>query len=126
MLKSTQLIAFVATTDPERSKAFYRDVLGLELIADEAFAVVFQAGDTMLRIQKAQDFKPQPFTALGWRVDEIRPVIDQLRAKGVKFKRYDFFEQDAFDVWTTPDGSEIAWFEDPDGNTLSLTAFAKV
>lgn len=126
MLQSAQVIAFVATTDSQRSKAFYQDVLGLTLIADEPFALVFQAGETMLRIQKAQELKPQPFTSLGWRVSEIRPVIDELRAKGVKFKRYDFFEQDAFDVWTTPDGSEVAWFEDPDGNTLSLTVFAKV
>ncbi len=126
MLQNQPLIAFVATTDSERSKAFYRDTLGLTLVADEAFAMVFQAGDTMLRIQKAQAFTPHPFTALGWRVNEIRPLIDELRAKGVKFKRYEFFEQDAFDVWTTPDGTEVAWFEDPDGNTLSLTAFSNV
>ncbi|MCA9628322.1 MAG: VOC family protein [Myxococcales bacterium] len=126
MLQDQPVIAFVATSDSERSKSFYRDVLGLTLIADEPFALVFQAGETMLRIQKAQAFQPHPFTALGWQVNEIRPVIDELRAKGVRFKRYEFFEQDAFDVWTTPEGTEVAWFEDPDGNTLSLTAFAKV
>jgi hypothetical protein len=26
-------------------------------------------------------------------------------------------------IWTTPDGTKIAWFKDPDGNLLSLTQF---
>jgi len=26
-------------------------------------------------------------------------------------------------VWTTPGGERVAWFADPDGNTLSLTQF---
>lgn len=126
MLNTASIIAFVATADADRSKHFYRDVLGLELIADEAFALVFQVGQTMLRIQKAPAFTPHPFTSLGWEVDEIRVRVQELKARGVTFKRYEFFEQDAFDVWTTPDGAEVAWFEDPDGNTLSLTCFAKV
>jgi hypothetical protein len=28
-----------------------------------------------------------------------------------------------FGVWTTPDGTSVAWFKDPDGNILSLTQF---
>lgn len=32
MLRNQPVIAFVATTDSERSKVFYRDVLGLTLI----------------------------------------------------------------------------------------------
>lgn len=42
-LHASQLIAFVATTDPGRSRVFYETILGLSLIGDEPFALVFQA-----------------------------------------------------------------------------------
>lgn len=82
-LGDKEVIAFAATTEPQRSKQFYEAVLGLRLIADEEFAIVFDAGGTMLRIQKTQGHTPPPFTALGWRVDDIHAVIDGLTAVGV-------------------------------------------
>jgi predicted enzyme related to lactoylglutathione lyase len=36
--------------------------------------------------------------------------------------RYDGMDQDARGIWMTPGGDRVAWFADPDGNTLSLTA----
>ena len=68
-----------------------------------------------------QDFKPHPFTILGWNVDDIDAVIKQLNDKNIYCERYDFFEQDKFGIWTSPNGSKVAWFKDPDGNVLSLT-----
>ncbi|MFT3899248.1 MAG: VOC family protein [Gordonia sp. (in: high G+C Gram-positive bacteria)] len=121
MLGDNELIAFTATTGPERSLAFYRDVVGLRLIADEEFAIVFDAHGTMLRIQKAAEHTPPPFTALGWKVDDIARAIAELTAKGVEMVRYPGFDQDADGVWTTPDGGKVAWFHDPDRNLLSLT-----
>jgi hypothetical protein len=29
-------------------------------------------------------------------------------------------DQDEDGVWTAPNGAQVAWFKDPDGNTLSL------
>jgi predicted enzyme related to lactoylglutathione lyase len=52
-------------------------------------------------------------------------MIDGLVARGVRFIRYEGMGQDERGVWTAPDGAMIAWFLDPDGNTLSLTEFAK-
>jgi hypothetical protein len=35
-------------------------------------------------------------------------------------------QQDAAGIWTTPDGiGKVAWFKDPDGNTLSITQVLK-
>ena len=47
-------------------------------------------------------------------------AIAGLGAKGVSFKHYPDMEQDSDGVWTAPGGTRIAWFEDPDGNVLSL------
>ena len=112
--------AFVATTKPEHARAFYRDTLGLKLVSEDPFALVFDGGGTVLRVQKVQSFTPHPFTAVGWNVPDITAEVLALTAKGVTFERYSFFQQDDNGVWTAPDGTGVAWFKDPDGNTLSL------
>jgi predicted enzyme related to lactoylglutathione lyase len=33
-------------------------------------------------------------------------------------------DQDDRGVWLAPGGARVAWFSDPDGNTLSLTQFS--
>ena len=40
---------------------------------------------------------------------------------GVRFEQYAGMDQDERGVWTAPGGAKVAWFKDPDGNTLSLT-----
>jgi catechol 2,3-dioxygenase-like lactoylglutathione lyase family enzyme len=121
VLGTSELVGFAATTHPELAKAFYRDVLGLRLIEDGAFAIVFDANGTMLRIQKVEEHVPARHTALGWRVDDVRSKVDELVRKGVRFERYQPLPQDDRGIWRTPDGAEVAWFKDPDGNVLSLT-----
>ena len=120
-LATSHLMGFAATKHPELAKAFYRDTLGLRLIEDSAFAIIFDANGTMLRIQKVQELIPAKHTALGWRVDDIRSTIDELITGGVRFERYDHLAQDDRGIWRSPNGAEVAWFKDPDGNTLSLT-----
>jgi catechol 2,3-dioxygenase-like lactoylglutathione lyase family enzyme len=121
MLGNASLMAFLATTDAARSKAFFEQVLGLHLLSDEEHALAFDAHGTMLRIQKVQKFEPAPHTALGWHVVDIAQTVTELRAKMVELERYPFMEQDAAGIWTAPSGAKVAWFKDPDGNLLSLT-----
>ena len=115
-------MAFAATANPEAARAFYGDVLGLHLLGDEPYAVVFDANGTMLRVQKAESVSPPPYTVLGWQVDDIAAMARHLAERGVRFERYPGLEQDQLGVWTTPGGSRVAWFTDPDGNILSLTS----
>ena len=123
MLGSCELIAFVSTKKPDRAKAFYGDVLGLRLLDDNPFALVFDAAGTMLRVSKVRELKPAPYTVLGWEVPDIRGMIQNLMSRGGKFERYPGMPQDELGIWTTPGGDSVAWFKDPDGNTLSLTQF---
>ena len=121
MLKGFEIIVFAATADSTKSRAFYEDVLGLDIISEDDFAVVFNARGVELRIQKLQAFTPQPHTQLGWSVTSIEQVMSALRARGVVFEKYPFLEQNSEGVWTAPSGAKIAWLKDPDGNLLSLT-----
>ena len=124
MLGTAALIAFVATTEPTRAKTFYGATLGLALVADEQFALVYDANGTMLRIQKVSEHVPVRSTALGWKVSDIREAVASLSAKGVRFQRFAGLTQDADGIWTSPLGPLVAWFKDPDGNVLSLTQLA--
>jgi len=123
-LASSPLIAFVATADAERARAFYGDVLRLRLRSHEPFALVFEADGTMLRIQKTDAVSPAPYTVLGWQVGDVAQLAEQLSDRGVRFERYPGLEQDALGIWISPAGAKVAWFRDPDGNILSLTQFA--
>jgi len=121
VLTSSPIVAFVATVDPGRAKAFYAQTLGLRLTSEDSFALVFDAGGTMLRVATVQELKPAGYTVLGWIVADIENTIRTLIGRGVSFQRYPGMPQDANGVWTSPGGARIAWFLDPDGNTLSLT-----
>ncbi len=125
LLGSSKVAAFSATADPERAKAFYRDQLGLTLVSDESFALVFDANGTMLRVQKVKEVGEAKYTTLGWNVADIAAMVDELEKAGVKFERYGFPGQDEKGIWTPPGGAaKIAWFKDPDGNILSLAQFS--
>jgi len=125
-LAEQPIIAFVPTIDPERARAFYRDQLGLTLVSDELpFALVFDVNGVMLRITAVRDLKPGGYTILGWEVDDIRSAVSAIQARGVAFERYPGMEQDELGIWTVPgDSAKVAWFRDPDGNTLSLSEHA--
>jgi catechol 2,3-dioxygenase-like lactoylglutathione lyase family enzyme len=121
MLTDQRIMAFVATSDGRRARAFYEGTLGLRVTSDDEFALALDAGGTALRVQKVDGVEPRPFTALGWEVDDIAAVVAALARRGVKFQRYPGMDQDAHGVWRSPSGARVAWFQDPDGNVLSLT-----
>jgi catechol 2,3-dioxygenase-like lactoylglutathione lyase family enzyme len=103
-----------------RAKAFYQDVLGLKLISDDQFAIVFEMNGNQLRVTPVREYTPVPFTVLGWEVRDIDVVVERLAKAGVTFERYDFLKQDTHGIWTAPGGAKVAWFKDPDGNVLSV------
>ena len=121
MLTKARFVAFAVTAKPEEAKAFYGTVLGLPLIEETDFALVFDAHGSPLRLQKL-DAAPEPVaTTIGWEVADLAALARDLARRGVAFERFKGIEQDIDGVWTTPDGSRVAWFRDPDGNRISLT-----
>lgn len=117
-------MALLSVRDLEVARHFYVDTLGRECIGESEYALVVDAKGIRLRLTPVPDLRPQPFTVGGWSVDDIEAVIDALVAAGVTFNRYDGMEQDDRGIWEPLGGDCIAWFKDPDGNTLSVTHFA--
>jgi catechol 2,3-dioxygenase-like lactoylglutathione lyase family enzyme len=122
-LNAHQPIAFIPTLDAKAALAFYKDTLGLTFEYDDNFAMVFRAGASkiMLRVIRVNEFAPQPFGIFGWESADVEADVKALTARGVEFLRFGYFEQDALGIWTAPNGNKVAWFKDPDGNTLSLS-----
>ena len=120
MLGKSALTAFLATSNPAKARTFYAKTLGLRLVEEDNFALVFDAAGVPLRIQKVDEVRPHAYTSLGWRVPSIRRAMTGLVKKGVVFERYAFLEQDEAGVWLAPSGTKVAWFKDPDGNLLSV------
>lgn len=120
---NAQPVIFVLTADRARALPFYRDVLGLRLMGEDAHAATFDLGNrTPLRLTDVPGHRGAPHTVLGWHVADLRATIASLKAKGVEPKIYEGFGQDQDGVWASPDGgAKIVWFADPDGNVLSLT-----
>jgi len=121
MLADKKLKAFVPTTKQDKAKSLYKDILGLELLSEDNYALEFNANGTLLRVIIVQELKPHPFTVLGWNVDNISSTIKSLNSKNVFCEKYDFLKQDDLGIWTSPSGAKVAWFKDSDGNVLSLT-----
>lgn len=121
-LAETDIIAFVATRDPGRAKDFYERILGLPLVSDELpFALVFDAHGTMLRVTAVRELTPAGYTVLGWKVTDIAAAAKAMNQAGVHFERFPGMEQDEAGIWSASGGAKVAWFKDPDGNTLSIS-----
>lgn len=118
-------VSFIATDKPDAARIFFADVIGLELRESTPFALVFLDGRHVLRVQIMSEMQPVGYTVHGWQVANIVDEIEDLISKGVQFQHFDQLAQDELGIWTTPDGSKIAWFTDPSGNTLSLTEYAQ-
>ena len=108
-----------------RARHFYEKTLGLRFLSDDLFAVVMESNGTMIRIAQVKDYTPVPFTILGWNVENIEEEVATLVERGVSFKRYPWLEQIEYGVWIAPGGAKVAWFQDPDGNVLSLSQHPK-
>ena len=121
MLASAAPVAFIPSTDLERSRRFYDETLGLNVTEVTDFGVVLDVqGTTVWVVKVGDEFHVQPFTIFGWRVEDLDAAMAALADQGIEFLRYDGMEQDDAGVWTAPRGTRIAWFRDPDGNNLSL------
>jgi catechol 2,3-dioxygenase-like lactoylglutathione lyase family enzyme len=124
VLADASFIGFIPVCDLAAARAFYAGTLGLRVLDDTPFALVLDAGGTMLRVTPVTELAARPFTIAGWRVPDIGAAVRSLADQGVQFVRYDGMAQDDLGIWTAPSGDRIAWFADPDGNTLSVTTFA--
>jgi len=130
MFKDSKAFSGYSVTDLAAAKAFYTDILGLDVTeTPEGLGLSFANGGQVFIYPKA-DHTPATFTVLNFPVADIDVAVDELTRKGVQFQRYDgematdakwVFRGAAQDA-----GPDIAWFTDPAGNILSVIGGADV
>jgi catechol 2,3-dioxygenase-like lactoylglutathione lyase family enzyme len=102
----------IPSQDPDRSRAFYVDTLGLK--PDEQAKYEFWAGETCFGIwepaRQGMEFAPQRNAHPALHVDDVAAARAELEAKGVEFLG------ETLDTGVC----HMALFKDPDGNDLML------
>jgi catechol 2,3-dioxygenase-like lactoylglutathione lyase family enzyme len=119
MFANTKAYSGFAVDDIAKAREFYSGTLGLETSEDNGLLTLHLAGDRPTLVYPRPGHTPAAYTILNFPVDDIDAAVDELAARGVRFERYDAFEQDEKGVMRGH-GPSIAWFTDPAGNVLSV------
>jgi predicted enzyme related to lactoylglutathione lyase len=120
MLANTSAFSSFAVDDLDKAREFYSDTLGVKVTEGEmGFLILHLAGDRQTMIYPKPDFTPATYTILNFDVDDVDTAVDELGARGVRFERYEGFDQDAKGI-ARGEGPAIAWFKDPAGNILAV------
>jgi catechol 2,3-dioxygenase-like lactoylglutathione lyase family enzyme len=122
-LATARLQTLVWSADIDKSERFYSGTLELPLSGRSHGALVYEVGGGSLRVSPVPSTAPSEHTVFGMEIDDIDEVVSKLTAKGVRFECFPGFSHDANGIWSTPDGTRVAWFRDPDGNLISLVRY---
>ena len=123
-LNEYKVVAGLAVSDMDRAREFYEGKLGLSVGIDSGDNVACRSAEgSVLHVYLSPEHAGKSRATLAsWYVDDVEGVVDELTTKGVAFQGCDqgpiitnekgiaTFERDA----------KVAYFKDPDGNTLSI------
>ena len=122
-LSDSRVESTIAVSDMDRAKAFYEGKLGLSGGDDQSDGghTYPCAGDTRIHIYPSPgNAGKSGATLAGWLVDDVEATVDELIANGVTFEQYgDPFNTNDKGIARLGD-IVVAWFKDPDGNTLAI------
>ena len=119
MFEHTKAFSGFSVDDIAKAKQFYGETLGLRVSEEYGMLRLHLEGGGNILVYPKPDHTPATYTILNFPVDDIDRAVDELTARGVRFERYDGFEQDEKGIARGP-GPNIAWFKDPAGNVLSV------
>ncbi|HKH64805.1 MAG TPA: VOC family protein [Solirubrobacterales bacterium] len=122
MLGKSKATSGFAVQDMSRAQEFYEGTLGLQIeVLDEqhGVAVLHLTGGYDVLMYLSADMTPPSYTILNFEVDDIDAAVEQLGERGIQVQRYEGFDHDEKGIVRGP-GPQIAWFEDPSGNVLSI------
>ena len=120
MLTDAKAFSGFAVDDVPRAEQFYGGTLGLKTSEEHGMLTLHLAGGRDTLVYPKPDFEPATYTVLNFPVDDIDATVDELSERGVRFERYDGFDQDEKGISRGPEGPPIAWFKEPAGNILSV------
>ena len=123
-LSRYKVVAGLAVSDMDRARDFYEEKLDLSVGIDSGDNVAYRCaeGSVMHVYLSPEHAGKSTATMASWYVDDVEVVVDELTSKGVAFEHYDVgpIVTDEKGIASFEGGAEVAYFRDPDGNTLSI------
>lgn len=88
MLDRFSVNPILPAQDGDRARAFYRDVLGLELVSGpQDDPMMFRAGSgTIIVLSEMPERVPPPYPVVSFMVEHIEQLVDELKARGARFQ----------------------------------------
>lgn len=122
MLNSSKAFSSFSTSDIQKAKFFYSEILGLNVFENDMGILELRIENmNPIIIYPKPNHVPATFTVLNFPVDDIEKAVDQLTNKDVVFDIYGGdIETDKKGICRSTEGPNIAWFRDPSGNILSV------
>jgi catechol 2,3-dioxygenase-like lactoylglutathione lyase family enzyme len=128
MLERGKVATRLPAQDLDRARAFYSEKLGLEPSEERPGGLLYRCASGEFALFASAGAPSSEHTQMGWEVEDIEAVVEELRRRGVEFEEYDL------PGLTTVDGiAEIegnypskgtgergAWFRDSEGNLVGL------
>jgi len=121
MLTDSKAFSGFAVPDVAAARQFYGETLGLRVSEEHGMLQLHLAGGRDVIVYPKPDHSPASYTILNFPVDDVEATVDALTERGVRFERYQGFDQDDKGI-QRGGGPLIAWFKDPAGNVLSIIA----
>ena len=120
-LSKYNVAAAIAVSDMDRAKEFYEGKLGLSVGINSGDNVQYRCAEgTVMHVYLSPEHAGKSTAVLaGWGVDDVEGVVNELTSRGVSFERYDEGSISTDDK-VIATFARVAYFKDPDGNTLSI------
>jgi predicted enzyme related to lactoylglutathione lyase len=122
-LSTGTVSAVLASRDSERARDFYERVLGLEteqMAGAPGYFMVLAGNGTRFLVYPTE----APMggnTVAGFLVDDLEPIVQELRDRGLTFEEYDMPGMKTVNgIADMGSMGRSAWFRDSEGNILSI------
>jgi catechol-2,3-dioxygenase len=122
MLGQATVAATVAVHDLALAREFYEDLLGLTELDENPGGVTYGSGDGKLFVYQSEYAGTNKATAASWSVVDIDAAVEDLKSRGVVFEQYDMPGMTREGDIHMMGPMKAAWFKDPSGNILNVTA----
>lgn len=123
MLQAEGAFSGFSVDDLDTAKRFYEQTLGLSVDdqhVDQGLITLKVGNGPGIFIYAKDSHQPATYTVLNFAVDDVEREVDELTERGVKFERYEGFEQDERGICRDDDMPTIAWFTDPAKNVFAV------
>ena len=123
-LSRYKVAAAIAVSNMNRAREFYEGKLGLSVGIDSGDNLQYRCAEgSVFHVYLSPEHAGKSTATLaGWGVNDVERVVDELASRGAAFERYDEgpIITDEKGIASFEGGAKVAYFKDPDGNTLSI------